>query len=76
MLPCIVLQDLKEILLGMRSDLDNVLRLDILFDQFPITAMFLQRIQKRLMFFRRPQLAVLCNDVRLARLLCGQQRLL
>lgn len=72
MLASVVLLDFEEIFLGMRSDLNNILGLDMLLNLLPIATMLLEGVEKRLMLMRSPILAVLCDDVWFARLLHGK----
>lgn len=52
----------------MRADLDHILRLDVLLDELPVAAVLLERGHELIVLLRGPALAVLCDDVRLARL--------
>lgn len=64
-----VLLHLKEVLLSMRANLDDVLRLDLGLYDFPVATVLGEGIDERVVLERRPCLAQLGDDVGLARLL-------
>lgn len=69
----IVLLDFEKVLLGMRANLNDVLRLDVLLNLFPISTVLLQSLEKRLMLIRRPVFPVLGNDIWFSRFLCRKR---
>lgn len=67
----VVLLDFEEIFLGMGTDLNYVLGLNVLLDLFPVTSMLFESVQKGLMFVLCPIFPVFRDDIGLPRLLRG-----
>lgn len=65
----IILLNLNEVFLSMRTDLNDILSFDMFFNEFPIATVFLQSVKKSLMFGWSPVLAMLGDDVGFARFL-------
>lgn len=68
----VVLLHFEKVLLSVGTDLNDVLGLDMLLNLLPVAPVRFERIEEGLMLGGGPILAVLGDDVGLARLLGGQ----
>lgn len=68
----VVLLDLYEVLLRMRTDLNDVLGSHVALNLLPRSTVLFQRLEEELVLFRGPDLSVLSDDVFLSWFLRGR----